>query len=433
MPKLRLIESQSEKKTDAPGLIPLREMQQTLCAKLASGEDGATLAVDTAIAQAALRGASDLHFEPWDDCLSLKYRIDGLLQDVAQLPIDQQARIIARIKILAKIVIYHRDVPQDGRIEPSATPCGKGMRVSTFPTVHGEKAVIRIIDANTDLFALDALGFDRGVTGGLRDVLSKPQGTLLLTGPSSSGKTTTIYALLRELAESRKPAPHIVTVEDPVEYRLGHISQTEVRPHAGFTFEAALRALLRQDPEVIMLGEIRDAETARTAIQAGLTGHLVISTIHSGTAAGVFTRLLDMGIEPFLVASSITGVLAQRLLRTTCPHCRVEYAPDAATMSRFGLGENDGPFVRGEGCGQCEGLGYRGRMAIGEMLAMTQRLSELILERSRTSVLEEAVRNPGEGGTPMRTLVEKAVQRVREGSTTIEEVARVLTPPERLG
>jgi type II secretory ATPase GspE/PulE/Tfp pilus assembly ATPase PilB-like protein len=271
------------------------------------------------------------------------------------------------------------------------------------------------------------------VVGGLRDVLSRPQGTLLLTGPSSSGKTTTIYALLREVAESRKPPPHIVTVEDPVEYRLGHISQTEVRPHAGFTFEAALRALLRQDPEVIMLGEIRDAETARTAIQAGLTGHLVISTIHSGTAAGVFTRLLDMGVEPFLVASSLTGVLAQRLLRVTCPHCRTEYAPDGVVLERFGLNENDGPFVRGAGCEQCEGLGYRGRTAIGEMLAMTQPLSDLILERSRTSVLEEAARHPGEGRTPMRTLVEKAVARVRQGTTTIEEVARVLAPPERLG
>jgi type II secretory ATPase GspE/PulE/Tfp pilus assembly ATPase PilB-like protein len=194
-----------------------------------------------------------------------------------------------------------------------------------------------------------------------------------------------------------------------------------------------LRALLRQDPEVIMLGEIRDAETARTAIQAGLTGHLVISTIHSGTAAGVFTRLLDMGVEPFLVASSLTGVLAQRLLRVNCPHCQSEYDPEAALLARFGLDTNDGPFVRGTGCEQCEGLGYRGRTAIGEMLTMTRRLSDLILERSRTGVLEEAARHPEEGITPMRTLVEKAVARLRKGTTTIEEVARVLAPPERVG
>lgn len=209
-----------------------------------------------------------------------------------------------------------------GGIEPDATTYQRGIGVSTFPTVHGEKVVVRLLDTEGSPYTLDMLGLRPLLVGTLRKLLLRPQGTLLLTGPSSSGKTTTIYAILRELLSLREPAPHIATIEDPVEYRLGRVAQTEIKPHAGLTFETALRSLLRRaDPEVIMIGEIRDAETARTAIQAGLTGHLVISTIHSGTAAGVFTRLLDMGIEPFLVASSVTGVLAQRLVRLTCPQC----------------------------------------------------------------------------------------------------------------
>jgi type II secretory ATPase GspE/PulE/Tfp pilus assembly ATPase PilB-like protein len=411
--------------TDDSGSVPLHNIAAELLANLDSGETGVADAVDAAIKHAIELGASDLHFEPWDDCLSLRYRIDGTLHDVARLPVEQRDKITARIKILAKMVVYKKDVPQDGRIDADDTRAGHAMRVSTFPTVYGEKTVVRILRSDHNLFALDSLGFRSGIVAGLRDLVARPQGTLLLTGPSSSGKTTTIYALLRELASSRDPAPNIVTIEDPVEYRLGRIAQTQVNPHAGFTFDAALRSILRQDPEVIMVGEIRDPETARTAIQAGLTGHLVISTIHSGTAAGVFTRLLDMGIEPFLVASSVTGILAQRLVRVNCPTCTVAYRPASDLIDRFGVEEDEGSrFVRGEGCDRCRGIGYSGRMAIGEMLFVNEEISELVLARSTTRTLHEAAVRNG-----MATLAEDGMEKVENGSTTLEDLRRVLPPP----
>lgn len=397
------------------------QFQEDLLRRLEAGETGVTDAVDAALVEAVRHGASDLHFEPWADCLSLRFRIDGLLHEVATIPKAYHPRILTRLKVLARIVVYQKDVPQDGRIDGPATPCGKGMRVSTFPTVYGEKAVVRILDTKPDLFHLDALGFREGVLGGLRAIASRPHGALLLTGPSSSGKTTTIYALLRHFMTSRESPPHIATIEDPVEYRLGRIAQTEINPALGFTFGAALRAVLRQDPEVIMVGEIRDAETAHIAIQAGLTGHLVISTIHSGTAAGVFTRLLDMGVEPFLIASSVTGVLAQRLVRVNCSDCTTLYEPQQALCARFGIADESRTFRKGMGCAQCHGIGYRGRTAIGELLMVNEEVTEGILSRARTAVLHEAACRNG-----MRTLEQDAVHRVMEGVTTLEEIVRVL-------
>ncbi len=403
--------------------VSLKNIGPELLAQLGAGDSGVADAVDTAIRCAIEHRASDLHFEPWDECVSLRYRIDGMLHEVARLPVEYRDRITARIKILAKMIVYKKDMPQDGRIDADDTRAGHAMRVSTFPTVYGEKTVVRILRSDHNLFALDSLGFRREIVAGLRELISRPQGTVLLTGPSSSGKTTTIYALLRELASSRDPAPHIVTIEDPVEYRLGHIAQTQVNPHCGFTFDAALRSILRQDPEVIMVGEIRDAETARTAIQAGLTGHLVISTIHSGTAAGVFTRLLDMGIEPFLVASSVAGVLAQRLVRVNCRQCTAEYGPDATLLDRFGVTVDETRLVRGAGCDRCQGIGYRGRTAIGELLLVNEDISERVLARPRTRVLHDAAVRAG-----MVTLRDDGLDRVTRGLTTLDELRRVLPP-----
>jgi len=421
--RLRVIEKR-DGSSDGSGVVSLKEVGRELVEQLDSGDTGVTDAVDTAIRRAVEHRASDLHFEPWDDCLSLRYRIDGMLHEVAELPREYQEKVTARVKILAKMVVYKKDMPQDGRIDADETRAGHAMRVSTFPTVYGEKTVIRILRSDHNLFELEALGFRPDVVAALRELVSRPQGTLLLTGPSSSGKTTTIYALLRELAASRESAPHIVTIEDPVEYRLGQIAQTQVNPHAGFTFATALRSLLRQDPEVIMVGEIRDAETARTAVQAGLTGHLVISTIHSGTAAGVFTRLLDMGIEPFLVASSVTGILAQRLVRVNCPECTAVYRPDTDLLERFGLDGEETRFMRGTGCDTCRGIGYRGRTAIGEMLMVNEEISELVLARSRTRRLDDAAVRNG-----MVTLTQDGIERVRSRRTTLEELRRVLPPP----
>jgi len=423
MKRLRLFINKKRESPASTDVMPLKDIQDELIGHLGTGDTGTTEAVDAAIRQAVLHGASDLHFEPWQDCLSLRYRVDGILHEVARIPKAYQEKIIARIKILARLVVYQKDAPQDGRIDADEARGGREMRVSTFPTVYGEKTVIRIFDSSRNVFELDSLGFRPEVVADLRELIFRPQGTVLLTGPSSSGKTTTIYALLRELAALREPAPHIVTIEDPVEYRLGKISQTQINPHTGFTFENALRSVLRQDPEVIMVGEIRDAETARTAIQAGLTGHLVISTIHSGTAAGVFTRLLDMGIEPFLIASSVTGVLAQRLVRINCSQCTAEYQPEASVLARLDVGTEGTAFRRGTGCDECEGIGYRGRTAIGELLVINEEIAELVLGRSRTRVLHDAAVRSG-----MVTLAEDGVEKARLGVTALEELRRVLPP-----
>ena len=297
---------------------------------------------------------------------------------------------------------------------------GYALRISTFPTIYGEKTVIRVIGANRQTLEIGKLGFRPEVAAAMKRVIGFPQGTLLLTGPSSAGKTTTIYSMLNELLTHVRPGSNVVTIEDPVEYRLGPVAQTQINPAAGFTFDQALRAVLRQDPEVIMVGEIRDSETAHLAIQAGLTGHLVISTIHSGTASGVFTRLLDMGIESYLVASSVTAVLAQRLVRLTCNECKTEYKPAQNLLARFGI-PDETQLYKGTGCKNCDDIGYKGRSAIGEMLTVNAETAELILQRSRTKALQDAaIRNH------MVTLSKHGRERAVNGETTVEELERVL-------
>lgn len=424
MPSLRIVGNEPELPDSAGERLPLDVLQARLTEQLDRGGDNAAVdAVNFIVEQGVLHRASDIHFEPWRDSLAIRFRIDGILHDAALLPRVHHPRVTTRLKIIARIATYHRDMPQDGRIEPDATPCGRAMRVSTFPTVNGEKVTVRVLDTPGGLLPLDSLGFTASLAGSLRDLVGRPSGTLLLTGPSSSGKTTTIYALIDEILRMRKPAPHVVTIEDPVEYRLAQVSQTEINPHSGLTFEDALRAVLRQDPEVIMLGEIRDPATAHAAIQAGLTGHLVISTIHSGTAAGVFTRLLDMGIEPFLIASSVTGVLAQRLVRVNCPHCSVPTAPDDRLCAAYGITADAGDFRSGKGCPDCEGIGYWGRTAIGELLTVDETISDLILNRSRTASLHQAAVVAG-----MNALERDGLARVTAGVTTLEEMRRVLPP-----
>ncbi len=417
MPTLRIVEQ-----SDGPAGDAFSGIEASLIKLLESPDDsGAVDTVDAALSYAVRLRATDVYFEPWEDCSALRYRIDGILHDVAKLPKTHHARIVARVKILARMITYQKDTPQDGRIDADATPCARVIRVSAFPTVNGERIVLRIMDGAGALINLDSLGFDATLVQNLRALLERPQGSILLTGPSSSGKTTTIYALLHEILARRNPAPHIVTIEDPVERRLARVSQTEIAPQHSLTFESALRSLLRQDPEVIMVGEVRDAETARTAIQAGLTGHLVVSTIHSGTAAGVFTRLLDMGVEPYLAGSSITGVLAQRLVRVNCPHCTEPYMPDTALIAAYGFNDFGGAFRRGIGCDACNGIGYNGRTAIGELLTVTEKFSERVLARVRTSELQEAALASG-----MTTLAHAGSELVRNGVTTLEELKRVL-------
>lgn len=420
MPKRRKAED------DLVRAIPLAQIKDSVLELLETNSDetGVADCVDLIISQGAYHVASDIHFEPWSDGLSIRYRIDGILQQIAMIPREFQSKIVARIKVLGDLIVYRKDVPQDGRIDLEKTSCGRPMRVSTVPTVKGEKTVIRLLGDTQELYHLDTLGFQPAVVAKLREIITRSQGTLLLTGPSSSGKTTTIYALLREMMTLQENTTNIVTIEDPVEYSMDRISQIQVNPHVEFTFANALRSILRQDPEVIMVGEIRDIETAKMGIQAGLTGHFVISTIHSGTAAGVFTRLLDMGIEPFLVASSLSGVLAQRLIRLNCPDCAEPYTPDALLLDHFDVGSRKGRFLRGKGCATCQGIGYRGRASLGELLLVTQPIAERVLERPTTSQMQDVALAEG-----MESLSEDGLKKALKGITTIEELVRVLPTP----
>jgi type II secretory ATPase GspE/PulE/Tfp pilus assembly ATPase PilB-like protein len=414
-------------------IIALDALPEALIQCLNQRKNGIPDTLDQALMQGVLHGASDIHFESWPDCLALSYRIDGKLHDVARIPKNFQSHLISRIKVLAKMLLYNKGMPQDGRIEAEATRCGRTLRVSTFPTVSGEQAVLRVSDKPLQRFTLDTLGFHGSIGRRLRDVIFRPQGALFLTGPSSSGKTTTIYALLHELLEKSKSdsthfTPHIVTLEDPVENTMRHISQAEIQPQGEFNYQAALRSVLRQDPDVIVVGETRDPETAHAAIQAGLTGHLVITTIHSGTTTGVFARLLDMGIEPFLIASTITGVLAQRLVRRNCQECNTPYEPGSVLLKRFGLARptgDAGAYQRGSGCEACQGLGYQGRTVIGEMLAMNDELGDLILNRAPSrDMFDAAIRNK------MIPMVDHGLKKAQSGRTTLEELNRVLPPPD---
>jgi len=412
----------SQLERDKARAIPLSQIQSDVLARLEqTDESGVADAVDLLISQGAYHGSSDIHLEPWSDYVSLRYRIDGILQQCALIPREFQPKINARIKVLADLVVYRKDVPQDGRIDMEKTSCGRPLRVSTVPTIKGEKTVIRLLGDTLDLYSLETLGFQPDVVASLRSIITRTSGALLLTGPSSSGKTTTIYALLREMMDLQKNTTNIVTIEDPVEYTMDKISQIQVNPHVDFTFATALRAILRQDPEIIMVGEIRDLETARMAIRSGLTGHFVISTIHSGTAAGVFTRLLDMGIEPFLVASSVTAVLAQRLVRLNCPECAEVYTPDPVIRDRFLPNKKRTKFFRGRGCDHCNGIGYRGRATIGELFTVDQELSEAILAQPTTAQLEALAVGKG-----METMAEDGFAKAAKGITTLDELMRVL-------
>ncbi len=412
----------SQMERDQARAIPLNQIQNELLALLdQTDETGVADAVDLLISQGAYHGCSDIHLEPWADYFSLRYRIDGILHQCAFIPKEFQPKINARIKVLADLVVYRKDVPQDGRIDFEKTTCGRPLRVSTVPTIKGEKTVIRLLGDTVELYTLETLGFQPPVIQTLQDVITRTSGALMLTGPSSSGKTTTIYALLRELMSLQKNTTNIVTIEDPVEYTMDRISQIQTNPHVDFTFATALRAILRQDPEVIMVGEIRDLETARMAIRAGLTGHFVISTIHSGTSAGVFTRLLDMGIEPFLVASSVTAVLAQRLVRLNCPDCLEVYTPDPGMRARFISDKKKRKFYQGSGCESCNGIGFRGRATIGELFTVDQEIAELILEEPTTSQLEEMAVTKG-----METMAEDGLSKALKGITTLGELMRVL-------
>ena len=362
--------------------------------------------------------ASDIHIEPFEDSLRVRYRIDGLLYDQEAPPRRLQAALTSRIKIMAELNIAERRLPQDGRIRVTAQGRRVDIRVSTVPTIHGESIVMRLLDRSSVFLPFDRLGFPPRTAVGFETLIHRPHGILLVTGPTGSGKTTTLYAALDKI---NRPDLKIITVEDPVEYQLKGVNQIPVRPKIGLSFAAGLRHIVRQDPDVIMVGEIRDLETAEIAIQAALTGHLVFSTLHTNDAPGAVTRLQDMGCEPYLLSSVLNGVLAQRLVRRICQACRAPDHPDPAQL--LGLGVTDATEVelfRGKGCDECRGTGYRARSGIYELFRITEETRGLIVRKTPVGEIRRHAVDHG-----MVTLREDGWAKARAGITTVEEILRV--------
>jgi type II secretory ATPase GspE/PulE/Tfp pilus assembly ATPase PilB-like protein len=381
--------------------------------------------LDLILAQAILHEASDVHLEPTAKEIQVRYRIDGMLFDVGTIPLALRERLMGRVKVIGAMVTYRTDVPQEGRSTAEVGGRRVDARISVIPTIHGEKATVRLFDPALAVRPLGELGLAESDLASIEELLSRPQGTILLTGPAGSGKTTTMYSGLAHIHEQRRSLASICTIEDPVEHDLGIVGQTQVDPACGLTFAAGLRTILRQDPEVIMVGEVRDAETAGIAIQAGLTGHLILSTVHARSAAGVFARLIDIGVEPFLVASSVSAVVAQRLVRRVCDACGSTTArPDAAVWPKLGIAADEGArwtTRAGAGCGKCGNTGYRGRTGVFQVLPVDARLRSLVMKGLPIAELEQEVARLGIG-----SLREAALAKVREGITTPDEVLRVL-------
>lgn len=373
------------------------------------------------IARALEQRASDIHIEPFEKELRVRYRIDGILHDVDAPPRKLQAALISRVKLMAKLNIAERRLPQDGRIKLRMLGREIDLRVSTLPTLYGESVVLRILDRSSIVVSLDSLGFPADTLQAFDKLINRPYGMILVTGPTGSGKTTSLYGALDKI---NSPEKKIITIEDPVEYQLHGVNQIHVKPQIGLTFANGLRSIVRQDPDVIMVGEIRDYETAEIAVQAALTGHLVFSTLHTNDAAGAVSRLLEMGVEDYLLASSVLGIMAQRLVRTLCQHCRrpVEAAVQLADngASTNGLGEIPTAVYEARGCEECAMTGYRGRSGIFELLVMNEGVRQLVLKRSSADVIKNYAVSQG-----MRTLREDGWRKVREGTTTVAEVLRV--------
>jgi general secretion pathway protein E len=368
-------------------------------------------------------GASDIHIEPWESTLVVRIRLNGVLTELVHLPLDVMEKLSGRFKVMANLISYQTGLPQEGHASTGPEMGGVELRISVFPTTRGEKIVIRLFDPSNRSFDMPSLGFDEETLKTLTHLLARPSGLLLLTGPTGSGKTTAIYSALYHIVQRNGPAVSISTVEDPVEFNLPMISQAQINPAQEFTYPKALRSLMRQDPQVIMVGEIRDPETATIAVQAGLTGHLVISTIHSGIAAGVYARLINMDIEPFLLASSIIAVLGIRLVRKNCTFCSQPYQPEPGLLRYVPaemLPEMD--FKRGVGCTECLHTGFKGRSAVTELLVADEVFRDAVLQKLPTRSLQEVAIKQG-----MRTMWANGLKRVAAGQTTLEEILRVIT------
>jgi type IV pilus assembly protein PilB len=374
--------------------------------------------VNLVIQDAIAARATDIHVEPTLNDVQVRIRVDGVLRQMMQLPKWLANPVSSRVKILARLDIAERRVPQDGRIKVQRENKTFDLRVSTLPTLFGEKIVMRILASGTELPTLEQINLDEEDLKTLMRALAQPQGMILVTGPTGSGKSTTLYACL---GHRKTPEVNIVTVEDPVEYQMQGINQVQVNVKTGLTFAQALRSILRQDPDIVLIGEMRDLETTEIAFHASMTGHLVLSTLHTNSAVATVSRLLDMGVDPVLVSSSVSLIIAQRLVRKLCQECKQPFDPPAAMLEQFGIGKDDTVFYKAVGCTRCGGTGYTGRMAVHEMLPMTKTMRELVARKAPEFEIQQTMRRQG-----MRFLADRGLDKVRNGTTTINEIYRVL-------
>lgn len=374
--------------------------------------------VNLVVIDAVKRGSSDIHIEPEENDLKIRLRIDGILREFVQLPKYLQSAVLSRVKLMAGLDIAERRSPQDGKFGFKIEEKEIDVRVSSVPTIHGENIVLRLLDVSKALLDMEELGFSKEILEEYQKLILRPHGIILVTGPTGSGKTTSLYSSLNQINTTER---NIITIEDPVEYKLPLIRQIQVNPKVNLTFASGLRSILRQDPDIIMVGEIRDLETAEIAVQASLTGHLVFSTLHTNDAAATITRLIDMGVEPFLIASSVVCVLAQRLIRMICPACKEKYTPSAELLKDIGLPvEKKTVFYKGLGCSRCMKSGYKGRIGIYELMVIDEKLRNLITSKAAAAEIKKHAQSSG-----MLTLKEDGIRKIREGLTSVEEVLRV--------
>jgi len=398
------------------------EIKETFFEDLLVGSDAPVIQMLNSLFLKAVRSdASDIHFEPFSDRVVVRFRLDGVLHEVSTIPLNAYPQVVSRIKIISKLNVAEKRLPQDGRIKVKIGEKKLDMRVSTLPTVFGERVVIRLLDRSDTLLTLEELGFEPDDLEKYERIIRKPHGLVLVTGPTGSGKSTTLYASLLKLKTPRK---NIITIEDPVEYQIDGISQIQVNPKIDLTFANGLRSILRQDPDIVMVGEIRDLETAEIAIHASMTGHLVLSTLHTNDAPSAVARLVDMGVEPFLVASSLEGVIAQRLVRKICESCKKEYIPrddEVEEINRYmGRELKIGKLYKGEGCDNCLGTGFKGRIAIYEIMEIDEEMRAVISKQPESMAVKEKALEKG-----MRTLIQDGLLKVVKGVTTVEEVLQV--------
>ncbi len=400
-------------------IVPTEKMEDVATLQELASRVPIIKLVNMILLEAVKEKASDIHFEPFEREYKIRYRVDGVLYEVARPPKNLSLGLASRIKVMANLDIAERRLPQDGRIMISIEGNEVDLRISTLPTIFGESVVMRVLDRSTVSLSINEIGMFDDMKQAMHYLIQKPNGIILATGPTGCGKTTTLYSYLREI---NKIEYKVITTEDPVEYDINGIIQVPIKPKIGLTFATSLRHILRQDPNIIMVGEIRDPETAQIAIQASLTGHLVFSTLHTNDAPGAITRLIDMGIEPFLITSTLEAVVAQRLARKICQNCKEEYTPEPEILGDLGVSSDivkTKKFYRGLGCSRCNNSGYKGRVGIFELLVMNDKLRSLIIEKAHTAVIKKAAVESG-----MKTLLDDGLLKIYNGVTTIEEVLR---------